>query len=842
VAEDADTAARDELSRGPQRAPLELAKERRAEHARFQGGMPGLVAEVSKLGEQTERASAAVDGAAAFVNESRTKRDDAFRAAQATAERVTVLTGEQTRFAVVSIPHGVTELDEQRSAATRATKIAVDALEKAEQAEAAARSALATAAPESSLGQATRDLSELRTLVADLASAEGAAQAAITALEGAEGALAAAEEARRQRQAELEEARRDHVVAGLRPHLVAGEPCPVCEQSVLTLPAPLVAHAVDAAQALLVEAENTVTAARSAARQADTIAAHANANLKARAERQTVLASQLTSILSGQLAHFPLPGVHAIAGAKAAINDDQLAHALAEVAALTQARLAAEQTAELATSEAQEARQRHRSALEREARAEAALTNARNALRTARDPLVELGAPPVDDANLAAGWTALTQWAQQQARARAAALTDAQTAKAATADQYQKLAAEFGEAERALVRLREDAKAASENDQRARARLSQVSARISELNGLLEGEPNDEQITEELALLKRLETAADQAKTVLDAARQRRIAADKELAALRDKEQTARSQLSAARDSVVALGAPVLDGRALLDAWLVLLTWGQEEAKVREQETATAERTADLARASIVELTTRLSRDLADAGIELASGSVHEKAAAAVASALEAARARTSRIAERRAEAADLAQKQRAAQEEQQVAHLLGNLLQARQFPQWLVSEALDDLVTAASETLAALTNGQFDLTHDKGDLFVIDHTDADAKRSVRTLSGGETFQASLALALALSSQISALATAGAARLDSIFLDEGFGTLDGETLEVVATTLETLAQGSRMVGVVTHVTALAERVPVRYRVSRNARTSTVAREGLAIVDEEEVTA
>jgi len=100
----------------------------------------------------------------------------------------------------------------------------------------------------------------------------------------------------------------------------------------------------------------------------------------------------------------------------------------------------------------------------------------------------------------------------------------------------------------------------------------------------------------------------------------------------------------------------------------------------------------------------------------------------------------------------------------------------------------LDDLVTAASQTLAALSSGQFDLTHDKGDLFVIDHADADARRSVRTLSGGETFQASLALALALSSQISALAAAGAARLDSIFLDEGFGTLDAETLEVVATT------------------------------------------------------
>jgi exonuclease SbcC len=114
----------------------------------------------------------------------------------------------------------------------------------------------------------------------------------------------------------------------------------------------------------------------------------------------------------------------------------------------------------------------------------------------------------------------------------------------------------------------------------------------------------------------------------------------------------------------------------------------------------------------------------------------------------------------------------------------------------------------------------------------VIDHADADSRRSVRTLSGGETFQASLALALALSSQMSSLSAAGGARLDSIFLDEGFGTLDPETLDVVATTLETLAQDDRMVGVITHVAALAERVPVRFQVSRDAKTSTVVREGL----------
>ena len=75
----------------------------------------------------------------------------------------------------------------------------------------------------------------------------------------------------------------------------------------------------------------------------------------------------------------------------------------------------------------------------------------------------------------------------------------------------------------------------------------------------------------------------------------------------------------------------------------------------------------------------------------------------------------------------------------------------------------------------------------------------------MRTLSGGETFQASLALALALSEQLAGMSTT-AASLESIVLDEGFGTLDAATLDTVAATLENLAaRGDRMVGVVTHV-------------------------------------
>jgi exonuclease SbcC len=83
-------------------------------------------------------------------------------------------------------------------------------------------------------------------------------------------------------------------------------------------------------------------------------------------------------------------------------------------------------------------------------------------------------------------------------------------------------------------------------------------------------------------------------------------------------------------------------------------------------------------------------------------------------------------------------------------------------------------------------------------------------------------------LALALSRQVASLAASGAAKLESIFLDEGFGTLDETSLDVVAATLENLA-GERMVGVITHVPALADRIPVRFQVTRTGARSHIER-------------
>jgi exonuclease SbcC len=172
-----------------------------------------------------------------------------------------------------------------------------------------------------------------------------------------------------------------------------------------------------------------------------------------------------------------------------------------------------------------------------------------------------------------------------------------------------------------------------------------------------------------------------------------------------------------------------------------------------------------------------------------------------------------------------------AATEQHQVADALAVHLAANRFEKWLLDEALHQLVAGASTTLSELSGGAYTLTVDgrSGGFGVVDHTNAAQVRSARTLSGGETFLASLALALALADQMAGLAVAGAARLESLFLDEGFGTLDAETLDVVAAALDELGARGRMVGVVTHVRELAERLPVRFEVRKVGGASTVQR-------------
>ena len=101
--------------------------------------------------------------------------------------------------------------------------------------------------------------------------------------------------------------------------------------------------------------------------------------------------------------------------------------------------------------------------------------------------------------------------------------------------------------------------------------------------------------------------------------------------------------------------------------------------------------------------------------------------------------------------------------------------------------------------------------------------------RDPATLSGGETFVVSLALALGLADVITQ--EAGGADLDTLFVDEGFGALDAETLEDVMDTLDALRDGGRVVGVVSHVAEMQDRIPTQLAVvkSRNGSTLDVRR-------------
>jgi exonuclease SbcC len=148
----------------------------------------------------------------------------------------------------------------------------------------------------------------------------------------------------------------------------------------------------------------------------------------------------------------------------------------------------------------------------------------------------------------------------------------------------------------------------------------------------------------------------------------------------------------------------------------------------------------------------------------------------------------------------------------------LGNLLRADAFQAFIIEEAMQALADTASAHLATLYS-RFAMTVENSEFHVIDHWQADQKRAARTLSGGETFVASLALALALSERLPELRSQASAVLESLFLDEGFGTLDPEVLDVVISALEGLRSQERMVGIITHVPELARRIESRIEVT-----------------------
>jgi exonuclease SbcC len=152
----------------------------------------------------------------------------------------------------------------------------------------------------------------------------------------------------------------------------------------------------------------------------------------------------------------------------------------------------------------------------------------------------------------------------------------------------------------------------------------------------------------------------------------------------------------------------------------------------------------------------------------------------------------------------------------------------------YVLAERLKQVAGAAGQRLDRMSAGRYTFVHS---------TDREARgrvgglgldildgwsglvRPTKTLSGGESFLASLALALGLADIVAA--EAGGRVLDTLFVDEGFGSLDPDTLDLVMGTLDELRAGGRVVGVVSHVDELRQRIPSQIRVCRTPQGSTL---------------
>lgn len=369
--------------------------------------------------------------------------------------------------------------------------------------------------------------------------------------------------------------------------------------------------------------------------------------------------------------------------------------------------------------------------------------------------------------------------------------------------------------------------------------LAELTADLARLEGHLE------QRNEELARAR--ESAAEcPPLEAVRVTRDRMVAVDAELAAARSKLLEARTRydragaaraeaekagtaaaerLDRARDAVAGLDPPAPSRTDPAADWRTFGEW------CRTRRTALEARGRDVA-----EEIERRERELAEIRESIraaaAAAGLHEigddaKVAVATATAMTAAALERQR--------ADLGKRQelerrRVALDTDRVRYdETAKLLRSNRFQQWLLEEALVGLVDFANTELAKLAGGAYSLVVDGGEFEVIDHRNAEARRSVKTLSGGETFLVSLALALALAERVVATSAIGTARIESMFLDEGFGTLDAETLEVVAAVVQELGSRERMVGLVTHVRELADQIPIRFEVSRLPEGSTVSR-------------
>ena len=796
----------------------------------LRGPLGDASAAAARLVEAT-RVAAAADTAleAAAASEQRV-RDETLTATAGTAalaERVDVLRDGHD-------PDGGAVI----SAALHACRASRTALDLAVQ------DVRAFAACAAKLAQLDTEVADQAALV-DEAVARGAKSAA--ARGQAEAALAEARAAFTRLQAALALADQRHL-------LVDGEPCPLCGAAdhpyAASAPNPAVAEQAERVEALQTVLDDTV--AEMAQAQSDAAAARSRVETATRAQiaeqdvvreleqrwrisdgaRHAAFAGHpaVESALQGALASRVSPELRD-PGCAAAVRAriDEIDHALDLLEANNAAWLAAGATLGAAQRELDKARAALEQLRQRAGGADMALAEARHAADGAHQVQRQLAQRLAEiDERLGPLWAQQPAWRVRLAQDAATLLADVEACAKDVGrrrEERGQAAARLTEVATVLAAARAEASSRAAAADAAAAGVTALRARWAELRAtrgdVLDGEAAD-------AVEQRHKATLDLATMRRDAARRaREDGATEQARASQAAEAAARSSAALVEEGRVreaelaaALAATGLDEATLAARLAHDEAWSKQRAAtlralddaIRSAEGAL--RTADDELASH-QATSAPMLDAEAARAEVASRRAQrEQLQQQIGGLRQQLRDDDTRRAEAARIDATLAAHDRDAEPWLQLKELIGSE-KGDKFRLYAQGLTLDLLVAHANSHLRELSR-RYRLQRVPGadlELQIIDGDMADDVRALTTLSGGETFLVSLALALGLAS-LSSQATA----IESLFIDEGFGTLDPETLEVAMSALDGLQQSGRKVGVISHVPGLAEQLGVRIEV------------------------
>jgi exonuclease SbcC len=348
----------------------------------------------------------------------------------------------------------------------------------------------------------------------------------------------------------------------------------------------------------------------------------------------------------------------------------------------------------------------------------------------------------------------------------------------------------------------------------------------------------------------------------VDAARGEHDSVASRLAAARRRRSTAEALRTASREHLASVDAASV---AVRDLDSRLADTGFESADDARAALLPASERRDLdAAVTDHEVQLRSERDrLRELELELAGvgdepididetatalGQARDRWSAAV-DAAAAATQRRERLADLRARAGEALAATSDLAQEQAVIARLANTVAGRapnthrmSLESFVLAAELEEIVEAANLRLSDMSSGRYTLRHSDAiaargassglGLTVLDAHTGQA-RPAQSLSGGETFLASLALALGLAEVVTS--RSGGVRLDTLFIDEGFGSLDADTLDLAMRTLDELRQGGRTVGLISHVAAMKEQIPAQLIVEATREGPSTLRQGVASI-------